>query len=249
MLWRGLLKYMDEDNSLALFPGRGSPPLIDIISNPKSKNTVISPYLYNTAYDNILSDKKIKVVIMSCFPKTFIDKAIDVRNKSNEDHLQVIRDGLERTLDQLRQSGKQVVIVLDPPELPYEPKKCQNIRPFTIVDPDTSICEFDDMKSPSYEARRLYRTIVEDVVKKYDNVTIFSTEEIFLQNEKFISGGAAYYKDTHHLNGLGSELVGEHLWPVIRYLLDGEKIQGDMGSYSITSDKHNKYFHATACVI
>jgi SGNH domain (fused to AT3 domains) len=110
--------------------------------------------------------------------------------------------GLRAAVASLRSSGKQVIIVVDVPELPFFPKRCLG-RPF--VSPNACLVSKGDVD----RRQREFREVIYSIHKEYSDVAIFDPLDLICNGEFCtpIKDGISLYVDSHHLSQRGSEIV------------------------------------------
>lgn len=129
---------------------------------------------------------------------------------------EVFRYSLRNTLIKLVNSGKNIVIVLDMPELDFNPNDC--LRPFTLFAERRNPCAIpkESVESRTHGYRELVNRILKDfpTVKLFDPVPLFCDERYCWasKDERLM------YRDDDHLSRDGSEYVGKHLGPLLQSL-------------------------------
>ena len=121
----------------------------------------------------------------------------------------IIKAGLRETLDRLIAKKNRLIVVLDNPELNFDPKSC-SIRPLELAS-YPKICaiarkDFDD-------ASRRYRELIVSVLKDYPSIMVFDSAEQLcdqqwcwtIKNEKMM------YRDDDHLSLDGAKLQAREL--------------------------------------
>lgn len=136
-------------------------------------------------------------------------------NGEGEDSTQVFRAGLEKTIEVLKQSGKQVRYMLQVPEIGIHPQACFG-RPLSLSDKDYSrLCL---VPYQLYRERMaVYRTLVEEVRQK-EALQVFDPEGVFCTTEgcSAIHDGRLRYADDNHLSVFGSQELAKTLVPWLR---------------------------------
>lgn len=137
-------------------------------------------------------------------------------NPNLTDRKKVWDIAMRKTLDLYADVGKQVIFVLDNPELDFDPRKCIQ-RPFRISTDfhcAVSRAKFD-------RRNREYREVVRTVLKDYPKVRTFDAAA-YLCDEKWCWGkidGKVLYSDWSHLSDDGSRLIAKELVKV----MDGDE--------------------------
>lgn len=122
----------------------------------------------------------------------------------SESRQKVFFEGLKSTLDFLSATGKKVVIVLQVPELSFDPKNCLNIRPFK-----SSQINCYELRSDVLKRQHSYRESIEKVTSNFANIKIFDPINVLCGNEicSPIYDGLMIYRDFAHINGFGSAVL------------------------------------------
>ncbi|WXL23906.1 acyltransferase family protein [Ectopseudomonas mendocina] len=210
-LYLGLSEMMSNDNGVAVFPASCAAPFINIATAQKdtrAREVRKDAYkLINSAYEYILNDSKIKLVILAHSPRCSYNDAADKENPSEVSYIKALESGMRRTLKKLTESGKTIIIVFDNPYLPHDPQLCET-RPFRLTNKQDK-CSFlrsDFEKMIQFSA---YRSLTEKVLKDFKEVrTVDLSSALCDQMSCFIAkDGTVLYKDRGHLNDSGSRFV------------------------------------------
>jgi peptidoglycan/LPS O-acetylase OafA/YrhL len=130
----------------------------------------------------------------------------------------VFEKSLRQTLGKLVASGKKVVVILDVPELGFNPKSC--VRPMTLTTLRQVPCA---VSADAFDKRsRQYRDIVRSVARDYPSVNVFDMPSLFC-DQSYCWGqknGKMLYRDDDHLSLEGSDFVARHLGPYLKSMLD-----------------------------
>lgn len=112
-------------------------------------------------------------------------------------------DGLLETLKLVTNKVKNVVIVLQVPELGFDPKACIK-RPLQFSKANCSISRIEVLNRQNN-----YRIIVNEIVQKFENVKIYDPLDVFCDKEKCypIRNGEMLYRDDDHISVLGAKAV------------------------------------------
>ena len=135
-----------------------------------------------------------------------------VNNSSITDPHSMFEIAMRNTLAKLSASHKQVIFVVDTPELGFRPEQCYDMRPIrinkvTLKNPCAiSRKEFDDR---NYE----YRSLVFSVLKDFPSVAIFDAASQLCDNQWCwaVKDGKVLYQDPDHLSMDGSRYIGQKL--------------------------------------
>jgi len=168
-------------------------------------------------------NKAINIVVLSFFANFFLDTDYAADHLEKPDGPSKVKItsvevpgynkfdmtyyGLNKAVSQLEGSGKQIVIVIDVPELPFFPESCIK-RPLTgsIGREDCSIS-----RSSVLDRQAPFRVLLKKLqlfhphLRVYDSLNALCTAaECLVESE-----GVMRYRDSHHLSVRGSELVGK----------------------------------------
>ncbi len=183
----------------------------------------------NPLLDFALTDEHIKVIALaSRFAAQVEGSGYDARMKirpgsiklfsaNQQGNAQVFRDALRTTLQKLTGSGKIVVVILDIPELGFNPKAC--VRPVTWLTGRKSPCA---LARADFDSRtRQYRTLIDEVRKDFPSVRIFDAPALFCDQDFCWAtvDGKMLYRDSDHLSLEGSNRVANQLAPFLKQLL------------------------------
>lgn len=116
--------------------------------------------------------------------------------------------GMERMVEALQAQGKQVVMILDVPEVPYLPSQCFS-RSVGITHSHAQRVGCSVPEAKVLERQKEYRTIMAALVKKYPGVKLYDTLPLLCQDGACAVGTSdmLYYRDSHHLSYRGSDYV------------------------------------------
>lgn len=152
---------------------------------------------FEAIFDELLSNGKSQRVLV-----TFdYSRHISFENQNS------ILEALELTVRKLQQSKKIVFFLSDVPNFQINPELCKYgyLKAENLDRCNISLEEATDL---DYQMAAK----VEDLIKK-QNVKYFKVEHVFCNqtNCGMFKDGQIFYRDNHHLNILGSRLVGKYL--------------------------------------
>ena len=166
--------------------------------------------------DTIVTNKDIKVVALSFFGSYFLDVPFNANHKAkkwkvnissrsddtSKDKLKLFKYGLDSAIDALENSGKQIVLLLPPPELPFLPRDCLR-NPFLD-------CQL--LRSTVLENQSLNRQITAELQAKHKNLFVFDPLDLFCDKERCHYGDedSLFFYDALHLTVRGSKYYAEH---------------------------------------
>ena len=175
--------------------------------------------LWDIAFEDVLNNPKIKVVVLAHNPSCSREDISDSLNtKSNLPKEVLHAIGAKRTFDLLKKFHKQVIIVKDSPLLPFDPKSCQS-RPIVF---HKHLCSFDRSIFDNNEPRNFYNYILEKVAKGYDNISFIDLGSFLCDKNKCYAkiDDKNLYRDVSHLSTNGSEFVAPMLDDAIKKALE-----------------------------
>lgn len=122
--------------------------------------------------------------------------------------------GLQRTIDFIHSQGAQVILALEPPEVPYEPRDCmRNILGFA------KNCPKDIAKSSVLQRQTIARQTFARLAARNPGVEVFDPLDAFCDESKcryWDENGIPLYRDNNHISLASSKRVGALLRPVIQ---------------------------------
>ncbi len=166
-----------------------------------------------------LQSASIKTIILSGYANLFIHKypegmpgnpnlrelSNDVAAQANAVNVQAFARALQFTLEQMEQSGKRIVFVVDNPELDFEPRECVSLRPVTLPGHTLrSPCAVARAKHEAWSAD--YLRMVADAQVKFPSVIFIYADRYFCDEElcRAMIDNELMYSDRHHLSPAGS---------------------------------------------
>jgi peptidoglycan/LPS O-acetylase OafA/YrhL len=131
------------------------------------------------------------------------DIIISSREFSSDSRANIFYRGLNNAIEILERNGKQVVLLIDVPELPFFPKDC-------IRNLNNQKCQLTrkEVDLRQHEQRLLVRKLQQQhpSLMVYDPIEMFCSQDIC----NFHVGNNIFYYDSHHLTSRGAELYGTH---------------------------------------
>ena len=173
--------------------------LEDAMATPATHTIILSGYANNFIYkylDGVPDNPN------------FRDLTSDMSVNPNPAHVEAFTRGLDITLERLTRSGKQVVFLVDNPELDFEPRECASFRPVTL--PGHQLRTPCAVARATHETRSsVYKKIVSDAEKRFPTVIFIYTDQYLCDNEWCWakSGSEMLYSDKSHLTPAGSRML------------------------------------------
>ena len=123
-------------------------------------------------------------------------------------HEDIFALAMRETLEKMVKTGKQIIFVIDTPELGFDPKSCLHNRPFRLMDTVRSPCAIE--KKAFNSRTEIYYAVIKKVLKDFPSVKVFSPSK-YLCDEKYcwaIREGEMLFRDENHLSHKGSLFIG-----------------------------------------
>lgn len=204
----GLKKNLNKQFLLVGHPG--TPPVKGLISLSHEKNS--NKPLMEKALDILNSDPTINTVILSARWHYFVNSkkgAFRLLDYKNEDRLLVLEKLLTQSIGELVRHKKKVILVLDVPHIPLNPKNCIKSRPFQE---NTGICTFSEDQRMTNDDK--INGVIRKVAKEFPSVSVVDASKALChQGVCSIGNGvnSIYYHDDNHLTDKGSDLVAKDI--------------------------------------
>ena len=211
-LFFGLVKNKVLANGNIL--NRGSGACFPFFDNPSTANS-ICPELINQLLEMLSKNTSIKTVILSgravtgINENTFIPKNSKYNN-DNDPYI-IFQNGMKKTLQYLITIEKEIIFILDTPDLEFDPLACVS-RPWRINEKDVkNICAVS--RSQVDSRRKKYLEIVMPILHDFPSVKVLDTLPAFCDDDYCwaIKDKKLLYRDHDHLNETGSIYLGEYL--------------------------------------
>lgn len=234
----GLSEAMAKENKNLLNIGvSGCTSFYNVTSHPRGVRDWCSTYI-NKAIELAVNTESVKTVVLSSRGPMYLtgngyhegddlihhDRVLElVGHPEVTDYAAVFEAGMRNTFTMLAKAGKQVVFVLDIPELGFSPMSCVDSRPLRLTNKVKSPCAISRAEVDS--RNKEYKEVVARVMKDFPAVTLFDTQAKLCDSEWCwaMIDGQIMYRDDDHLSAKGSEFMAKDLMPIInRALADPE---------------------------
>lgn len=205
---------------------RGCPPFYNLESWLQSDEDMCKGRM-NLLLDYILKEPGIKTVVLSGAWARYTSgtehgnerRANDLRlklltNPQNQDNLDIFGQAMEQTLKQLLGAGKEIIFVIDTPELGFDPKTCVDYMPMKLTSRvQKTPCAI--AKTEFEKRSNIYRTKVAEILYKFPTVKLWDTSKSLCDDQYcwVIRDGKILFRDSEHLSLDGSHYLGEHFTP------------------------------------
>ncbi|MFS1704768.1 acyltransferase family protein [Alteromonas sp. AMM-1] len=211
----------DKGHSVALFPASCQSPLRGVSSGYIVQNTAEvatmrenGHKLISQALDYVLESDHIQSVVLAHSPRC--DTSIkDVILPHSQSYQEILANGFQRTLTELQEKDKQVLIVLDNPFLKSLPNRCLKSR-LPLYSKRESCIESEE-EHRSNELVNTYNKVVASVAAQFPNVTVIDLASILCENGQCtaVVNDKLLYKDQSHLSVFGSRYVAPYIFEAL----------------------------------
>jgi peptidoglycan/LPS O-acetylase OafA/YrhL len=167
-------------------------------------------------------DNAIDTVVLSFFANFFLDTDYAAGHLARSDGPSAIKItshrvpdyskasmayyGLDAAIAELERAGKRVVLIIDVPELPFEPLSCIK-RPLTG---EATIRDCSISKQSVLDRQSEFRRIVAKLQLSYPLLEVYDSLDALCKGDRcwVESEGVMRYRDSHHLSLRGSDVLG-----------------------------------------
>lgn len=204
----GLEKNLDQPFLLIGQPG--TPPVKGIISLLHEKRS--KKPLMEKALDIVNNDPNIKNVVLSSRWHYFVNSkkgAFQLLGYKSDNNLITLEKLLSQTISELVKHKKKVIVVLDVPQIPLNPKNCIKSRPLQAT---AGNCTFQEDQRRNNDDK--INEMIRKVAKKFSSVTVVdASKAVCDQGICSVGDGvnSIYYHDDNHLTNKGSDLVASKI--------------------------------------
>lgn len=194
----------------------------------------VCPSVMATALDHFQKEDTLKTLILSSMGPVYLTgeafrgkdlarvKGMQLTYEPRpdlKDRWMIYELALRDTLSKLSSSGKQIIFLIDVPELGVDPLFCDTegktvgllALEIKIREPDNKRCH---VSRSDYNSRtERYRNLVKRVIADYPEIKIFDPTDLFCDDVICIGilNNKPLYKDADHLSRFGSEYVAQNL--------------------------------------
>ena len=172
----------------------------------------------NQAYEIIAKTPTIESVILVLRGSVYYheDKNILrlISHPEITDNKLVWQIALQETVSYLLNQKKRVIVILDWPELTFDPKLCVDYN--SSINNKHQTCQ---IARQSYENEFVeFKDLTNKVLKDFSDVLIFDAVNYFCDNELCYAkrNGDILYKDREHLSVQGSLFLGKFFMPILK---------------------------------
>ncbi|GLK88536.1 acyltransferase family protein [Pseudomonas turukhanskensis] len=231
-IFQGIAK--NDDRSWLLIGNYGCPPVTDVNVRASYGNC---EDLMEKAVDYVANNRDITTVVLSFFASYVLDTHYPhhlQENGSKSNGVSITSDassftskpelfyfGLERTVSQLEAAGKQVLITIDTPELPFSPRHCID-RPLAEKNIDCVVARRD-----VEQRQAVHRALLQRLVQAHPNTKLYDPIGLVCDAAlcQAIVHDVTVYRDAHHLSLRGSDLYSKNFLPWLNTNQHGPRAQ------------------------
>ena len=137
-------------------------------------------------------------------------KIIGNENNKLQKKVDLFKYGIEKTVTELESKGKNIIIVIDVPELPFFPRDCiPRLFKHSVVT-ECSISKLTVLKRQDQ-----LRALLKDIKKSHPNIRIFDPLTFLCDDHicRVKLDNILVYRDSHHLSIRGGELYAKYFIP------------------------------------
>ncbi|TGL61454.1 acyltransferase family protein [Leptospira sarikeiensis] len=217
----GLIRKLKDQGTNVLHMGTGGcPPFFGMIGNEKwpcDKE--------NFALEILEKDPKIKTFILNSSGPRYMNlsnyedkaslKGIKYQYRPDiTDPKQAFVQAFRDTVKRLLLAGKEVVYIVDVPEMDFDPKRCVPLRPFRLG--FENLEQSCRVKRADFDERnKEYHEIVNSLKHEFPRMKVWEAWRPICDNEYCyaLKDGKLLYRDSHHVSLEGSYWLGEKYDP------------------------------------
>ncbi|MDC8758855.1 acyltransferase family protein [Janthinobacterium fluminis] len=226
--WGLAAQYKAAGENLLMLGSAGCVPFFDVESQEKGMADTCLRFM-NAALEYAIRQEGIKTVMLASRGPLYIDGRgfgeaeagkynrylKSLRNPGLNGNAGVFQAELNATVASLRKAGKEVILLVDIPELGFSPESCVRTRPVTITQAVRSPCAVSAELALQRNAE--YRAILQSSLKENPGVKIFDPAKT-LCDDKYcwaMRGNTVLYRDDNHLSYFGSMYIGRLFDPTL----------------------------------
>ncbi len=208
--------YRSRNENLLVMGGLSCAPFIDVESRKPGGKDKCRPTL-NAIFDYVLGNSSIHTVIVSGRDPLYVEGHGYGKMDTGDwqirftpqpqmtDRAAIFGAAMTATLERLLAARKQVIFVIDNPELGFDPQTCLDLRPYNPFHLGIkSPCAIDRRSYDRRSAR--YRAVVRAVLEQFPQVRVFDPAHDLCDDRWCwaMRNGDMLYHDDNHLSYLGA---------------------------------------------
>jgi peptidoglycan/LPS O-acetylase OafA/YrhL len=163
------------------------------------------------ALSGILAHEDLQVVLL-VFGADSIEQSVKLSDRDGRpgSHEDLVMRGLTETVTRLRQAHRQVVILLDNPNITREPLTCAATRPLRLGSAKPACAITRDRHEADLA---LFRRAVAKLRLELPEVSVFDPTDLLCHGTTcaVMDGNRSLYSYAHHFSDVGNTLVASHL--------------------------------------
>jgi len=209
---------IDKKNTWLLIGNDSCPPVSGInVAAPVSEQNCQRKM--EKALEYIVNTPSIHTVVLSFFGSYMLNSSFsadhkrmksgpqDVKITSEEffskNKIELFYLGLEKTVINIEMHNKQVVVIIDVPELPFMPRDCIE-RPFTLE--RNNHCKLS--AATAHDRQKVLREVLFKLAEAHPRMRVYDSLNLLCDKENcsFETDDMLIYRDSHHLSFRGSNV-------------------------------------------
>lgn len=209
--FHGLVKHLDAYR-WALIGNSSCPPVLGVLVEGDQKGCLKK---FEKILDWVNRQAEVQTVVMSFFGQYPLSNAFaadhvilntgpDTVKISSSDfqsssRVELFYQGLRRSAGSLIAANKDVIILMDIPELPFLPFDCERGRTRCFQNPDAVLARQAE-----------HRQMVFRLKQEFPSIRVFDPLDLFCDSQRcgYKNNDVVMYRDSHHLTLAGSDLYG-----------------------------------------
>lgn len=219
-----------------LFDSSGCIPFRDVDRYDYRFNPGACAVHTNKTLDHIINSEHIKIVILSTMGPVYLDNTAfqnqgmarvkgqevrDISNSNEKDRYKIFKVGFERTISELKKAGKEIIYVIDVPEIGASYDKCLSANTGTRWRPlgpfirtnliDTNACRI--AKEDYLKRTKKFRLLINRLQRTHPEVKFIDPEPLFC-DDLYCYGyneNSLLYRDMDHLSEYGSLTLARYI--------------------------------------
>lgn len=194
----------------------GTPFLVGVERYDTKKKSFTSFARKNIKTQSMIESFKGDTIVLTARYSKYTDEYYDSwfmregDTPSYEQSLKNFKSGIIDTINYIRSLDKKLIIVEDVPYFPVDKSKCEILK--SIIG-GTNLCSSSEELSVIEEFQRIETDFFNEIKPDYPDVQFINTRQMLCDSKQCYAakGGLTFYKDSGHLNYVGSKQLGEQL--------------------------------------
>jgi hypothetical protein len=229
-LYSGITQ-LDPSHSWLLIGHNATPPISQVQIQTPDAEKVNREQQMNYILNYLVQQPSIQTVVLAFYGNTYFEKTavaadhlalgfspsqveMRAKNLSLQTNLEKFTWGLANTIAKLEQAGKEVIVVIDNPELPFFPRDCLRRQGSSSEQDAAKSCtlSYEDV----WQRQRDLRVMMQGLQTQYPRLRIYDSLPLFCSQAlgcQFETSELMLYRDSHHLSLQGSYWFAQHFLP------------------------------------